>query len=277
MRRTAVGDNGGPAGCDDGPMAFSELSHPWRASDHSNPRGTLLLCHGFTGTPQSLRPWAEDHAARGWRVELPLLPGHARTWQDLAGTRWEDWYGHVRSAAIELSDRHGPIAVGGLSMGGTLSLALAADQELRGRIAALTAVNPGLTLPPLAYAAEAIAPLIRTLPGIGSDIALAGAEEEAYDRMPVRAVAQLRQLFARTRRALPDVTAPLLLVTSPLDHTVPARDSDLVAARVRGPVQRLSTPRSYHLVPLDHDAELLFTTSSRFLDRYVPNPTGGRS
>lgn len=256
-------------------MAFSELSRPWRARGHSNPRGGLLLCHGFTGTPQSLRPWAEDHAARGWAVELPLLPGHATSWEDLATHRWQDWYGHVREAALELSERHGPIAVGGLSMGGALTLALAQDPQLRGRLAALVAVNPGMTLPAAAGVAGLLAPLLRTVPGIGSDVAREGVQEEAYERTPLRAVAQLHRLFSRTRRHLADVTVPLLLATSRTDHTVPPRDSDLVAAGVSGPVQRLSLPRSYHLAALDHDAPRLFEASARFLDRHVPVPTGG--
>lgn len=256
-------------------MAFSELSRPWRGSGHSNPRGGLLLCHGFTGSPQSMRPWAEDHAARGWDVDLPLLPGHATSERELAGTTWQDWYGCVRDAALALSAEHGPIAVGGLSMGGALALALAEDPQLEGRIAAVVAVNPGMTLPAAANVAELIAPVVRTLPGIGSDIAREDAAEEAYARLPVRAVAQLRRLFRRTRRDLGAVQVPLLLATSREDHTVPPADSDIVAAGVRGPVERLPLPRSYHLATLDHDADLLFETSARFLDEHLPAP-GGR-
>ena len=251
-------------------MAFSELSRPWRARGHSNPRGGLLLCHGFTGSPQSLRPWAEHHAALGWEVELPLLSGHALTEQDLAATSWQDWYGTVREAALALAAEHGPIAVGGLSMGGNLALALAEDEELAGAIAAVVAVNPGMTVPHLALAADLIAPVVPMLPGIGSDIARPGVSEEAYERMPVRAVGQLRRLFRRTRRGLGRVQAPLLLATSRTDHTVPPTDSDLVAARVRGRVERLSLTRSHHLATLDHDAPLLFETSARFLDAHVP-------
>jgi carboxylesterase len=251
-------------------MAFSELSRPWRARGHSNPRGGLLLCHGFTGSPQSLRPWAEHHAALGWEVELPLLPGHARTEQDLAASTWQDWYGTVRQAALALAEEHGPIAVGGLSMGGNLALALAEDQELSGAIAAVVAVNPGMTVPRLALAADLIAPVVPLLPGIGSDIARPGVAEEAYARMPVRAVGQLRRLFRRTRQGLGQVEVPLLLATSRTDHTVPPSDSDLVAARVRGSVQRLSLTRSHHLATLDHDAPLLFESSARFLDAHVP-------
>jgi carboxylesterase len=252
-------------------MAFSELSRPWHARGHSNPRGGILLCHGFTGTPQSLRPWAEDLAAHGWEVELPLLPGHARSWQDLEATDEQDWYGHVQQAARQLSDRCGPIGIGGLSMGGALTLRLAEDPALEGRIAAIVAVNPGMTLPPAARFAGLIAPVVRTIPGIGSDVAKAGAREEAYDRTPLRSVARLRRLFTATRRDLDAVRVPLLLVTSPQDHTVPATDSDIVAAGVSGPVERLAAPRSHHLVPLDHDAPELLARSREFFDQHVPH------
>lgn len=257
-------------------MEFSELSRPWRAPSHSNPRGGLLLCHGFTGSPQSMRPWAEDHGARGWDVDLPLLPGHATTWQELARTPWQDWYQQVRDAALELSDQHGPIAVGGLSMGGALSLLLAADPALRGRIAALVLVNPGLSLPPVAALTGVIAPVVPTLPGIASDIAAAGVTEEGYDRLPVRAVGELRKLFAKARGSLGAVDVPVLLATSREDHTVPARDSRQVAAGVTGPVERLPLLRSHHVATLDHDAPLLFGTSARFLDQHVPRPAAGK-
>lgn len=253
-------------------MEFSELSRPWRAPSHSNPRGGLLLCHGFTGSPQSMRPWAEDHAEKGWDVDLPLLPGHASTWQELSRTPWRAWYSQVRDAARELSEAHGPIAVGGLSMGGALSLLLAADPVLRGRIAALVLVNPGLSLPPVAALTGLIAPVVPTLPGIASDIAAEGVTEEGYDRLPVRAVGELRKLFGKAQMSLGAVEVPVLLATSREDHTVPAKDSRKVAAGVAGPVERLPLLRSHHVATLDHDAPLLFETSSRFLDQHVPRP-----
>lgn len=258
--------------CDHVRMAFTARSAPYRVHDRTSPRGGLLLCHGFTGSPQSLRPWAEDHAARGWAVELPLLPGHARTWQEMARTDWTDWYGHLREAALELSERYGPIAIGGLSMGGALTLALGEDPRLRGRIAALVAVNPGMTLPPVARFGHLLSRVRPTMAGIADDVAKEGVHEEAYDRIPLRSVGELHRLFSRTRRHLDRVQAPLLLATSAVDHTVPPTDSDIVAAGVSGPLERLALPDSYHLAPLDHDAERLFAASARFLDTHVPAP-----
>ena len=52
----------------------------------------VLVCHGFTGSPQSVRPWADHLAAQGLTVSLPLLPGHGTRWEDLAVTGWQDWY-----------------------------------------------------------------------------------------------------------------------------------------------------------------------------------------
>ena len=53
---------------------------------HSGGNTGVLLCHGFTGTPASLRPWADTLAAAGLTVSLPRLPGHGTTWQDIDGS-----------------------------------------------------------------------------------------------------------------------------------------------------------------------------------------------
>ena len=47
----------------------------------------MLLCHGFTGSPQSLRPWGEHLAAEGLTVRCPRLPGHGTDWREMNRTR----------------------------------------------------------------------------------------------------------------------------------------------------------------------------------------------
>jgi carboxylesterase len=81
----------------------------------------VLLCHGFTGTPASLRPWAEYLAGEGFRVSLPRLPGHGTSWQELNQTGWPDWYAAVDRAFGQLDRSCRTVAVGGLSMGGALA------------------------------------------------------------------------------------------------------------------------------------------------------------
>ena len=55
----------------------------------------VLVSHGFTGSPASMRPWAEALAERGYAVSLPRLPGHGTHWRDLNRTEWADWYAEI--------------------------------------------------------------------------------------------------------------------------------------------------------------------------------------
>jgi DNA-binding beta-propeller fold protein YncE len=59
-----------------------------------------LLCHGFTGSPRTLRPWADYLAAAGLTVSLPRLPGHGTTWRDGNRTGWTDWYDEVSGKPV---------------------------------------------------------------------------------------------------------------------------------------------------------------------------------
>ena len=55
------------------------------------------------------------------------------------------------------------------------------------------------------------------------------------------------------RTRLAEITMPVLVVTSRQDHVVNPADSDLLAAAVSGPVERVWLERSYHVVTLDYD------------------------
>src|SRR4051812_2345004 len=143
----------------------------------------VLLCHGFTGTPQSLRDWGEHLAEAGFTVRCPLLPGHGTRWQDANASTEDDWYDELSQALDDLVGRCSTVVVAGLSMGGTLALRLA--ERRPDDVAALVLVNPSLLtervdaklLPVLAKLTPAWAP-------IASDIKKPGSTELAYRRPP---------------------------------------------------------------------------------------------
>ena len=101
----------------------------------------VLVLHGFSGSPFSMRPWAEHLAAHGFRVELPRLPGHGTSWRELNVTGWQDWYASAERALLSLAEATGrPAGVAGLSMGGALALRLA--QRHPDLVTGLVLVNP---------------------------------------------------------------------------------------------------------------------------------------
>ncbi|MFE3524550.1 alpha/beta hydrolase [Streptomyces sp. NPDC059161] len=231
----------------------------------------VLLCHGFTGSPQSLRPWAEYLAERGLTVSLPLLPGHGTRWQDMQLTGWQDWYAEVDRALRELHERCTRVFVFGLSMGGALALRLAAKHG--DEISGLVLVNPGNKVHgAAAHALPVVRHFVRSTKGIASDIALEGSEEIGYDRVPLHAAHSLRNFFKIVDGELPQVTQPLVVLHSPQDHVVPPADSARVLSRVSSTdVQEILLEQSYHVATLDHDAERIFEESYSFIGRLAPD------
>ena len=242
-------------------------AEPYR---HEGGEVGVLLCHGFTGSPQSLRPWAEHHAAHGLTVSLPLLPGHGTRWEDMQLTGWQDWYAEVDRELRSLRERCAEVFVAGLSMGGTLALRLAAKhgEAVRG----VMVVNPANRMHGLSpYALPVARHLVRTTPGIASDIAKEGSTELGYDRVPLHAAHSLRNFFRLVDRELPQVTQPLLVLRSPQDHVVPPADSARILSRVSSrDVTEIVLEQSYHVATLDHDADRIFDESVAFIGRLAP-------
>ena len=232
---------------------------------HQGGQTAVLLCHGFTGCPQSLRPWAEHLAAAGLTVSLPRLPGHGTTWHDLARTRWEDWYAEVDRALADLHGDADEIFVMGLSMGACLALRLA---ELHSQaISGLVLVNPSVTADTkLFLLAPALKLVVPSLKGVGSDIKKPGVTELAYDRTPVKAAATLPGLWKVTQRDLGQVSAPVLVFKSTEDHVVGPRSLAVLRERLpAGQLEVRDCPASYHVATLDNDAESIFAGSLDFV------------
>jgi carboxylesterase len=239
------------------------------AFSHQGGATGVLLCHGFTGSPQSLRPWAEYLAAAGLSVSLPRLPGHGTTWQEMARTRWEDWFAEADRAFEELRGWSEEIFVMGLSMGGCLALRLA---ELHGpAVSGLVLVNPSVTADTKLFALAPVLKLVLpSLKGIVSDIKKEQASELGYTRVPVKAAATLPGLWRTTKDHLSDVTQPVLVYRSSTDHVVgPASLEVLRAALPADQLDVRELRNSYHVATLDNDADVIFTGSLGFVQAHT--------
>lgn len=227
----------------------------------------VLLCHGFTGTPQSLRPWGEYLAERGYTVHVPLLPGHGTTWQDMNGTRWQDWYACVDKAFRELHETCERVVVGGLSMGGALSLQLA--QEHGPRISGLVLVNPAVKFEdPRTRLLPVLKHVVGSLEAIGNDVKKQDVTELAYTRTPLKAAHSQLVAWQSVIRDLPEVTQPVLLLRSTQDHVVPASSSALILSRISSrDVTEVLLEDSYHVATIDNDAPRIFDESAKFIER----------
>jgi len=217
----------------------------------------VLVLHGFTGSPASMRSLAEGFAERGYTVEMPLLPGHGTDLVDMIPTRWADWYGEADAAYGRLSARCERVAVVGLSMGGGLSLALA---EHHRDVAALGLVNP-MCQPVSAELREGIDALLESgveyFDSIGSDIAKEDTSELSYPGTPLEAVKSLSIAMETVHADLGKVVAPTLVLTSVQDHVVPPETAAAILEKVSGPVRQILLEKSYHVATMDFDQPLV--------------------
>jgi esterase/lipase len=232
-------------------------------------RTGVLLIHGFTGTPMSMRPWGEHLSAEGFTARCPLLPGHGTRWQDCNVSTHDQWTTAVGEAFDALAEECDRVFVAGLSMGGTLATRLA---EVRpDDLAGLLLVNPAF----LTQRLDAkLLPLIARLTGswapIASDIRKPGVTELAYPKLPTRAMMQLRTLWAATRADLARVTAPVIVFHSAEDHVVePINTKVLLDGISSTDTTEVVLHDSYHVATLDNDAPAIFERSVDWLRAHV--------
>jgi carboxylesterase len=228
----------------------------------------VLVLHGFTGNPSSMRALADAMVELDHHVELPRLPGHGTVIEDMLSTTWTDWAGEVALAHARLAERADSIVVMGLSMGG--SLTLWAGLELP-EVVGLVCVNPATMPQPtevIEMLAEMVADGTEIAPAIGGDIADPEAVEIAYDGVPLRAMLSLmNDGLAPLADRYGQLTVPLLLMTSRQDHVVDPASSEHLAATYGGEVDHVWLERSYHVATQDYDADDIIRLAVEFVAR----------
>jgi carboxylesterase len=229
-----------------------------------------LVSHGFTGTTQSMRFLGEYLAHEGGlTVAGPRLKGHGTTPEDMAQTTAEDWIRSVEEAVHTLRQRCTHVFITGLSMGGTLTLYMAAmyPDVFSGAVP----INAAVFLNSPDLAGLAFAPgAPPAIPGVGSDIKKPGVTELAYPIVPVPAIRHLYALMAVTRELLPRLMCPTLIFQSRDDHVVVPDNAPYILEHVGTADRRLVwLENSYHVATLDNDKEHIAAETLGFIREHL--------
>jgi len=212
----------------------------------------VLLLHGFTGTPEDLRPFGEALGAAGYRAAAPWLAGHGQGPEALGRTSAGDWRRGAELALMQLVEQGCPaVAVLGLSLGGMLALDLAA----RFPVGAVVCVNPAAGVRRRAAAA---APYLWRL------VAYVPTGPGPDDRLSVRAVAELLRAQRDAAALAPEVKAPALVLQSRHDPTVRPEAARRLFERIGSRKKEFEMLLSREHVP-QVDAEAFVRRAAPFL------------
>jgi alpha-beta hydrolase superfamily lysophospholipase len=269
---------------DGAPMHPAKLATDWNRSftlaPAGTPRGAVVMLHGLTDGPYSLRHFATFYQQRGFHVIGIRMPGHGTVPGGLTAASAEQWQAATRLAVREARRRAGPglaLHLVGYSNGGALAvrhaLASLADPSL-GRPDRLVLVSPMIGLTPFARF-TGLAGLPAFVPAFVRAAWLDTIPEYnpfKYNSFPVKAGAEAHRLTVLVGEELTAAHSagrmanfpPVLAIQSVVDTTVstpavisglfdrlPANGSELVLVDVNraayvGPLVRPSALAALH-------------------------------
>jgi carboxylesterase len=232
------------------------------------PIGCVLL-HGFTAAPKEMRPLGDYLAARDFTVRGIRLAGHATCPEDLARTTYHAWVASAEAAIDELRTRCRRVWAIGLSLGGLISLHLAAHDRVDGVIAlAPPILTPDWRVPLARFLAPFKPYTVKGLANLHDPAAL--AEHADYPRIPTHAVAEMYALIRQTQRELPKVKIPLLLIHARHDRVVALNGADYIWQRVSSiDKARVVLERGGHIITEDYDKDVAFERIGAFLSKHT--------
>jgi alpha-beta hydrolase superfamily lysophospholipase len=229
------------------------------------PRGSVLLVHGLSDSPYSLRALAETFVAQGYYVVVLRLPGHGTLPSGLLDVTWEDWYAAVVLAARQAASRSGegrPFIAGGHSTGAALltlySLRSLTDASLP-RPTELHLISAAIGISPFAALTNVLSGLA-FIPGLEKsrwlDV-LPEYDPYKYNSFPVNAAKQIYELTRVVQETLGSLL-PDQLAAMPRIHVYQSIvDSTVTASQVVSGLLARLPPAGHELIAFDinrHDA-----------------------
>ncbi len=233
-----------------------------------------VLTHGFTGTAHEVRYLGLHLAERGVTARGVLLAGHGTKPEEMARHSYHDWIADVERALDELlAEGKQRIFLCGLSMGGTLSLNVAARRSHDPRIAGIISLAAPLRLADWRLSFLPVARLVLRWHSWGKPDIRDQTQWErhvAYSRFHVRVLAQLLFLLQDTRQRISSVHQPLLIIHSRLDNTVAPFNADLILRQVASQQRKLIwLENCFHVLTLDYDSEQVHQEVTDFIQEHA--------
>jgi carboxylesterase len=234
----------------------------------------VLLLHGFGDTPQTLALLARKLHKSGYSLYAPLLPGHGRDMAAFENSRASQWIAAARKAFVDMRGRHDSVSVVGLSMGGALSVLIAAEMN---DIPAVVLIAPYVGMSRLLRAAAAThwiwGRFAGELNGRSPRSIHDTIEREknlAYGAVTGRALHELSRVVRLARKALPRVKAPTLIIQSREDPRIAPEVAEFALKSLGALEKKLVwTEGAGHIITVDFGRERVFSEVEKWLMTYA--------
>jgi carboxylesterase len=218
-----------------------------------------------------MMPLGEYLRDRGMTVSGVLLEGHGTEPSNLRGKSCNDWIDSAAAGLKKLKSRCSRVFLIGFSMGGTISLHLAAKNKVDGVITVCAPVYLELKL----YLTRPLEYLLHFKKVVDLNIKNPGARKNhfAYNTVPPGAVIQLFNLMRSVRSELDCITMPALVFHSQDDGIVPSGNGPFIYNSLVNAATKnfIWLKNSGHMAVIDNDKEFIMSEIKTFIDSVSVN------
>ncbi len=234
----------------------------------------VLFLHGYTSTPRDLKGVADAvNRILGYTVYGILLPGHGTKPSDLDRVTWQDWYDAALEAYRKLRESHKVVHIVGFSMGASLALHIAANNEV-GKLILLCPLfkisyNPFHLFPEewwVKLIGSFVGHLKKRYSGNCND-KLARGRHIAYFHYSPSSTKEALLLVREIRKEIPHIENSLLMIHSRRDKTTSPYSSRRIFSRIPSKFKRFVwLDRSNHIITHDLEKDLVYKEIIKFLN-----------
>jgi len=228
----------------------------------------ILLIHGFTGSPADVMPLAKalNNDGKGFTIYSILLPGHGTKMEDMSPVKWKEWVLYSSEKLKILIKNYKKVSLIGFSMGGDISLCLAAKYNIDRIVSICT---PILIKNKLYFIAEFLS-IFRKYNYWKKTTLIPGELDlpysTGYKGMPVRSIAELRNITIAAFNRLHRIKQPIMVVQSLKDRTVHIKSPFLIFDNVKSQYKELLLLENSRHNPIKGiEREKLYLAVEKFL------------
>jgi carboxylesterase len=231
----------------------------------------ILMLHGFTSTPNDF-PWIiEKFPEDRFRISAPLLAGHGTSPEHLDTTTWHDWYVSAEKAYLKLKKNCDRTVIIGSSSGGNLGVLLASKHKtdaliMMGTIMKFRAHGAIFLLSNIARIFKKQIRKVHYPLEINAEL----EKKIHYRHVPLKSMNTLFELMKHSRKELPNITAPTLIIQSSDDFLAKRKNLHYIYNNIKsGKKQAVLIENAFHLPVFKEEKEKVANLITQYIDTQI--------
>lgn len=244
---------------------LSELAQPYYVKSGNNPtKSLIILVHGFGASATETRPIASYLQNCGYDSTGILLTGHGSNPCNLLSVKWNDWFLDIKQTYHKYSSSYDNIFIGGVSLGGSLSLYSATKMDFAG----VFTIN---ALYKFSLFQRLVLPIFSCF-----KITLKRSEERikwyeenklfSYPVDVLPAAYQVSKFLNFLHREMANIDIPTLIIQSKTDKTISPLSGDWIYSCLKNNKKKLvRISEGDHILTVDPNKDIAFEAINIFL------------